>query len=197
MSICKSTLLALIKASAGISGQTSHRGLCDVIDKWLKAGVMERGAVLPQSGSPQGGVISPILANVFLHHVLDEWFSLTRCKLDCGAQASPWCAIADDFVMLLAHREDAERVLEVLGKRLGKYGLQLHPDKTRMIDFRFRELSPRAVAENTEPWPRASTSSGLPTCGARRRRARRRCVKSHGQGPARTCGPSAQTISAG
>jgi len=118
-----------------------------LIDKWLKAGVLEAGQLFyPEAGTPEGGVISPMLANVFLHHVLDEWFAeqvQTRLR-----GPSALVRYADDFVILLAHREDAERVLEVLGKRFAKYGLQLHPDKTRLIDFRFAELSPRAVADS-------------------------------------------------
>ena len=106
-----------------------------LIDKWLKAGVLEEGQLFyPDAGTPQGGVVSPCLANIFLHYVLDEWF---------GAQVQPrlrgpstLVRYCDDFVMLFACRDDAVRVLEVLGKRLGKYRLQLHPDKTRMVDFR-------------------------------------------------------------
>jgi hypothetical protein len=106
-----------------------------LIDKWLKAGVMEDGQLFyPDAGTPQGGVVSPCLANIFLHYVLDEWF---------GAQVQPrlrgpstLVRYCDDFVMLFACRDDAVRVLEVLGKRLGKYRLQLHPDKTWMVDFR-------------------------------------------------------------
>lgn len=118
-----------------------------LIDKWLKAGVLEEGQLFyPEAGTPEGGVISPILANVFLHHVLDEWFTeQVQPRLRCP---STLVRYADDLVMLFAHRDEAERVLDVLGKRLGKYGLQLHPDKTRMIDFRFRELSPRDVADS-------------------------------------------------
>jgi len=108
-----------------------------LIDKWLKAGVLEEGQLFyPETGTPEGGVISPILANVFLHYVLDEWFAeQVQPRLRGPSTLVRYC---DDFVMLFAHKEDAERVLAVLGKRLGRYGLQLHPDKTRLVDFRYR-----------------------------------------------------------
>ena len=106
-----------------------------LIDKWLKAGVLEDGLVhYPEAGSPQGGVVSPILSNVFLHHVMDEWF--TREVQPRLRGPSTLIRFCDDFVMLFAHKADAERVLAVLGKRLGRFGLQLHPDKTRLVDFR-------------------------------------------------------------
>lgn len=105
-----------------------------LIDKWLKAEVLEDGQLsYPDAGTPQGGVISPCLANVFLHYVLDEWFAAEVQPRLRGP--STLVRFADDFVVLLAYRDDAERVLRVLGKRLEKYGLELHPDKTQMIDF--------------------------------------------------------------
>lgn len=106
-----------------------------MIDKWLKAGVLEDGLLrLTTEGTPQGGVISPILSNVYLHHVLDEWFE-NEVK---PRMAGPCTLVrfADDFVMTFKNHHDAERVLHVLGKRLERYGLMLHPDKTRFIDFR-------------------------------------------------------------
>lgn len=105
------------------------------IDKWLNAGVMEVGEVhYPESGTPQGGTISPILSNIFLHHVLDEWY--TREVQPRLRGPSTLVRFCDDFVMLFANKADAERVLAVLGKRLGRFGLQMHPDKTRLVDFR-------------------------------------------------------------
>lgn len=106
-----------------------------LIGKWLNAGVME-GLVLshPEAGTPQGGVISPLLANVYLHEVLDEWFVRdVRPRLSGRAVLVRY---ADDFVFVFARRDDAERVLDVLPKRFGKYGLTLHPDKTRLVPFR-------------------------------------------------------------
>jgi RNA-directed DNA polymerase len=106
-----------------------------MIDKWLKAGVLEDGLLrFASEGTPQGGVISPLLSNIFLHAVLDRWFANeVRPRLVGDATL---VRFADDFVMTFETHHDAQRVLEVLGKRLGRYGLTLHPDKTRFIDFR-------------------------------------------------------------
>jgi RNA-directed DNA polymerase len=105
-----------------------------LIGKWLNAGVMEDGAVTyPETGSPQGGVISPLLANVYLHYVLDEWFEReVKPRLRGRAYLIRY---ADDFVIGFTKEEDARRVLEVLPKRFEKYGLTLHPDKTRLVPF--------------------------------------------------------------
>jgi RNA-directed DNA polymerase len=106
-----------------------------LIGKWLKAGVMEEGNIsYPDSGSPQGGVISPLLANVFLHYVLDTWFRQeVQSRLLGRAHLIRY---ADDFVILFTQEADARRVMEVLPKRFGKYGLTLHPEKTRLVSFR-------------------------------------------------------------
>ncbi len=106
-----------------------------LIGKWLKAGVLEEGNVsYPEAGSPQGGVISPLAANVYLHYVLDVWFrEEVRRRLRGRAHLIRY---ADDFVILFSHEDDARRVMEVLSKRFGKYGLTLHPDKTRLVPFR-------------------------------------------------------------
>ncbi len=105
------------------------------IDKWLKAGVLEEGALsYPEAGTPQGGVLSPLLANIYLHEVLDRWFEeVVKPRLDGAAFLVRY---ADDFVMVFASPRDARRVMAVLGKRFEKYGLKLHPEKTRMIEFR-------------------------------------------------------------
>jgi RNA-directed DNA polymerase len=109
--------------------------LLRLIDKWLNAGVLEDGQLtLPAAGSPQGGVISPLLANVYLHYVLDVWFAEeVQPRLRGRAFLIRY---ADDFVMGFACEEDARRVLDVLPKRFGKYGLTIHPDKTRLVAFR-------------------------------------------------------------
>ncbi len=118
-----------------------------LIGKWLNAGVMEDGALsYPDSGSPQGGVISPLLANVYLHYVLDEWFARdVQPRLRGRAFVVRY---ADDFVIGFTHEDDARRVMEVLPKRFGKYGLTLHPDKTRLVAFR---RPPHAVRPGQTP----------------------------------------------
>jgi len=106
-----------------------------VIDKWLKAGVLESGSVsYPDTGTPQGGVISPLLANVYLHEVIDKWFA-NDVKPRLLGEA---CLVryADDFVIVFSREDDARRFLDVLPKRLAKYGLTLHPTKTRLVQFR-------------------------------------------------------------
>jgi group II intron reverse transcriptase/maturase len=106
-----------------------------LIGKWLNAGVME-GLVLsqPESGTPQGGVISPLLANIYLHEVLDQWFVRNVQTRLAGRAAL--VRYADDFVFIFERKEEAERMLEVLPKRFGRYGLTLHPTKTRLVPFR-------------------------------------------------------------
>lgn len=105
-----------------------------LIGKWLKAGVMEDGNVsYPDAGSPQGGVVSPILSNVFLHYVLDAWFE-TEVKPRLRGRAY-LIRYADDFVIGFTREDDARRVMDVLPKRFGKYGLAIHPDKTRLVRF--------------------------------------------------------------
>jgi len=106
-----------------------------LIDKWLKAGVLEEGRLSrPEAGSPQGGVISPMLSNVYLHYVLDVWFEgQVRPRLKGRAFL---VRFADDAVMGFECEEDARRVLAVLPKRFGRYGLKLHPTKTRLVEFK-------------------------------------------------------------
>jgi len=118
-----------------LSQRVGDHSMMRLIGKWLTAGVMEAGRIhRPELGTPQGGVISPLLANVYLHEVLDRWFERdVRPRLRGQGFLVRY---ADDFVMAFAEREDAERVLAVLGKRLAKHGLQLHPEKTRLLDFR-------------------------------------------------------------
>ena len=122
------------------------------IDKWLKAGVLEKGTVsYPKSGSPQGGVVSPILSNIYLHEVLDLWFEGTvRPRLH---GESVLVRFADDFVIVVNNKRDAERVLSVLHKRFGKYGLTLHPEKTRIVAFQRPPYDPHGqrIRQNREP----------------------------------------------
>jgi group II intron reverse transcriptase/maturase len=120
--------------------QILHRRIRDgvllrLIGKWLNAGVLEEGSLsYPEEGTPQGGVISPLLANIYLHEVLDEWF--IREVVPRLRGRAVLVRYADDFVMLFEQKYDAQRVFDVLPKRFGKYGLTLHPDKTRLVAFR-------------------------------------------------------------
>jgi group II intron reverse transcriptase/maturase len=118
-----------------LSQRVRDGAILRLIGKWLNAGVME-GLQLshPDAGTPQGGVISPLLANIYLHEVLDEWF--VRDVQPRLEGRSVLVRYADDFVFVFARRDDAERVLAVLPKRFGKYGLTLHPGKTRLVPFR-------------------------------------------------------------
>jgi len=109
--------------------------LLRLIGKWLNAGVLEAGALsYPDAGSPQGGVISPLLANIYLHEVLDVWFE---------REVRPWLhgrahlvRYADDVAIVLSCEDDARRVMDALPKRFAEYGLTLHPEKTRLVEFR-------------------------------------------------------------
>lgn len=105
-----------------------------LIGKWLNAGVLEDGVLTnPVDGTPQGGVISPHLANIFLHYVLDEWFEEeVRPRLRGEAFLIRY---ADDFVIGVAREDDARRIMDVLPKRMSKYGLTVHPEKTRLVRF--------------------------------------------------------------
>ena len=123
-----------------------------LIGKWLNAGVME-GLELshPQAGTPQGGVISPLLANVYLHEVLDTWFERdVRPRMKGRVFLVRY---ADDFVIGIEEEEDAHQIMGVLPKRFGKYGLTLHPDKTRLIDFRRPDRHTRLPGESGAEGP--------------------------------------------
>jgi len=105
-----------------------------MVDKWLKAGILEdKQLTYPTEGTPQGGLISPILSNIYLHYVLDEWFSDKIQPLLSGK--SFIVRYADDFVLGLENARDAKRVMDVLPKRFEKYKLELHPDKTKIVNL--------------------------------------------------------------
>ena len=110
-------------------------GMLRLIGKWLNAGVVEEGVLTyPDKGTPQGGVISPMLSNIFLHHVLDDWF-----VKDVKPRMKGRCFLirfADDFIMGFELEEDARRVMDVLPKRFNRFGLSIHPKKTALIEFR-------------------------------------------------------------
>jgi group II intron reverse transcriptase/maturase len=121
------------------------------IGKWLNAGILEgRQRTQPVTGTPQGGVISPLLANVFLHHVLDMWFEHTvRPRIRGCAHLIRY---ADDFVILCDYEPDAQRIHAALPGRLGHFGLDLHPEKTRLIPFQKPPYGDRGDGNATESW---------------------------------------------
>jgi group II intron reverse transcriptase/maturase len=108
--------------------------LIGLIRRWLKAGILEDGEIHPnEEGTPQGGSISVLLSNVYLHYVLDLWFErVVKTRLRGEAYLVRYI---DDFVVCFQYREDALRVQEALRKRLGKYGLTLEPSKTKLVEF--------------------------------------------------------------
>ena len=117
-----------------VEHRIGDRRIVRLIQKWLKAGVMEQGRWNEiEEGTPQGAVISPTLANLYLHYVLDLWVDQWRRKEATGDVII--VRYADDAVLGFQHRKEAEQFLEQLRERLGKFGLELHPEKTRLIEF--------------------------------------------------------------
>jgi RNA-directed DNA polymerase len=117
-----------------VEHRIADRRVVRLIQKWLKAGVLEEGRRAPtEMGTVQGGSISPLLANIYLHYVFDLWVQRWRQKQAHGDVVI--VRFADDFVVGFEHRQEAERFLEELRGRFAKFGLELHPDKTRLIPF--------------------------------------------------------------
>ena len=117
-----------------IEKRVTDGSILRLIGKWIHVGIVDDGRLLyTETGTGQGQVISPLLANIYLHYVLDEWFEREVKPRLRGAAHE--VRFADDALLCFQYREDAERVLRVLPKRLGKYGLSLNPDKTRLIAF--------------------------------------------------------------
>jgi group II intron reverse transcriptase/maturase len=117
-----------------VEKRVSDGSVLRLIQKWIKVGVIEDGKLLvSETGTGQGQPISPLLANIYLHHALDEWFEeVVKPRLKGEAYE---IRFADDAILCFQHREDAEKVMRVLPKRFEKYGLTLHPEKTRLIEF--------------------------------------------------------------
>jgi group II intron reverse transcriptase/maturase len=127
-SIVRSALVEMIEKRV-IDGSVLR-----LIGKWIKVGVIEDGRLLvSEAGTGQGQPISPLLANIFLHYILDEWFE-NEVKPRLKGEAYE-VRFADDAILCFQHKEDAEKVLAVLPKRFEKYGLTLHPEKTRLLEF--------------------------------------------------------------
>jgi group II intron reverse transcriptase/maturase len=117
-----------------IEKRVSDGAILKLIGKWINVGVIDDGRLLvAETGVGQGQVISPLLANIYLHYVLDGWFeTVVKPRLKGEAYEVRY---ADDFILCFQYREDAEKVMEVLAKRFAKYGLKLHPEKTRLMEF--------------------------------------------------------------
>jgi group II intron reverse transcriptase/maturase len=132
-SIVREQLMELVEKRIG------DASVLQLIRKWIKVGVIEQGRLLvSETGTGQGQTISPLLANIYLHYVLDEWFEeVVKPRLRGEAHE---IRFADDAVLCFQYREDAERVKKVLAKRLARYGLTLHPEKTRLVEFGRRTL---------------------------------------------------------
>jgi len=120
------------------------------IKKWLQAGVLEDGEVrIAEYGTPQGGSISPLLANIYLHYAFDVWAHNWRCKEATGEMLA--VRFADDAVQCFEHREDAERFLEEVRERLSRFHLELNMDKTRLIEFGLKALREREAEGTGRP----------------------------------------------
>jgi group II intron reverse transcriptase/maturase len=117
-----------------VERRVSDSSILGLIGKWINIGVIDDGRLLTsETGTGQGQIISPLLANIYLHHVLDAWFEeAVKPRLRGDAYEIRY---ADDGLLCFQFKEDAERVLEVLPKRFAKYGLTLHPEKTRLVKF--------------------------------------------------------------
>ncbi|PYX56038.1 MAG: group II intron reverse transcriptase/maturase, partial [Acidobacteria bacterium] len=117
-----------------IEQRVSDRSVLRLIRKWIQVGVIEEGRLLvSETGTGQGQTISPLLANIYLHHVLDAWFeNEVKPRLRGAAHE---IRFADDAVLCFQYKRDAQRVMEVLPKRFVKYGLTIHPEKTRLLEF--------------------------------------------------------------
>lgn len=144
-----------------------------LIDKWLNAGVLEQGSIRrSEQGTPQGGVISPLLANIYLHYALDEWFNndiepqlIGRARL---------VRYADDAVIVCSNAHDAQRIMGLLSARMSAYGLRLHPDKTRLLAFQPNVKTSFDFLGFTHYWRRRKRSWSIARKTAKDRF--RRCV---------------------
>ena len=133
-----------------VEHRIGDRRIVRLIQKWIKAGVLEDGCWTPgEIGTVQGGSISPLLANIYLHYVFDLWTQQWRTTRACGDVIV--VRFADDFVLGFQHRTDAERFLTDLRERFARFGLTLHPEKTRLIEFGRYAARDRRVRGDGKP----------------------------------------------
>ena len=130
-----------------IKQRVNDGGIIRLLGKWFHAGVLEEETLsYPESGTVQGGVISPILSNIYLHYVLDDWF-VKEVQLRMKGR-SFLVRFADDFIGGFELEEDARRFMEVLPKRFARFGLTIHPSKTKLVDFRKPSGGDKPSTEN-------------------------------------------------
>ena len=146
--IIRSNHLGISRDKAGNNNRIGDRRVIRLIVKWLNAGVMEGGEWRDDlRGTPQGAIVSPILANIYLHYVLDLWFH-KKWRARTAKGNTIIVRYADDFVVGFQYQRDAERFLHDLKERMASFSLELHPDKTRLIEFgRFAQKNRRARGE--------------------------------------------------
>ena len=152
-----------------VEHRIGDRRIIRLIQKWLKAGILEDGIVsVSDRGTGQGSVISPLLANIYLHYALDLWAERWRRREATGDMII--VRYADDFIVGFQHEGDARRFLEEMRERLEKFALSLHPEKTRLIEFgRYAAEAASGVGSASR---RPSTSWASPSSAARPRRGK-------------------------
>jgi RNA-directed DNA polymerase len=128
----------------------ADRTILRLISKWLKAGIMENGVVVRnEEGTPQGGPISPLLANIYLHYVLDLWFE-TKYKYGCRGY-SFMTRYADDFIVGFQRKEEAEQFLQDLRQRFAKFGLEISEEKTQIVAFGRTSMENGKIGPSSNP----------------------------------------------
>jgi RNA-directed DNA polymerase len=140
-----------------IEKRVSDGSVLRLIRKWIQVGVIDEGRLLmSETGTGQGQTISPLLAKIYLHYILDEWFEeVVKPRLKGEAHE---IRFADDAILCFQYREDAEKVMNVLPKRFAQYGLTLHPEKTRLVEFG-RNAGGIAKRQGRSPAPSISSGS--------------------------------------
>ena len=151
-----------------VERRISDTSILRLLRKWINVGVIDEGRLLVnKTGTGQGQVVSPLLANIYLHFILDQWFE-DEVKPRLKGKAFE-VRYVDDVLLCFQHKEDAQKVLTVLEKRFSKYGLRLHPEKTRLVEFGRSAL---ATAERTKTQPATFEFLGFVHVSARSRRGK-------------------------